>query len=175
VLLFVCHANLCRSPMAERLALSVHKGSVVSAGTHARPGDPMHPLARDTLTLRGADPSGFRSRRVTPDLVVAAGLVLTATREQRSICVSLAPSALARTFTIRQFGRIATVLGAAPTGGLEAALAQVPQARGELPPVDPADDDLTDPVNGTAADFSACAALIESALEPTLALLTPAP
>ena len=175
MLLFVCHANLCRSPMAERLALSVHKGSVASAGTHAWPGEPMHPLARETLNRRGADAAGFRSRRLTPELMGAAALVLTATREQRSICVTLAPAALRRTFTLRQFGRIAAVLAAAPARGLEAALGQVARARAELPAVPPADDDLTDPVNGTAADFAACAALIEAALEPTLALLIAAP
>ena len=175
MLLFVCHANLCRSPMAERLALSVHKGPIASAGTHARAGEPMHPFARDTLIDRGADPSGFRSRGLTPDLVTSAALVLTATREQRAICVTLAPAALPRTFTLRQFGRLATVLAASAPAGLEAALGEVARARAEVAPVVPADDDLTDPVAGTAADFAACAALIEAALEPTLSLFIAAP
>nr|MBA3489090.1 hypothetical protein [Longispora sp. (in: high G+C Gram-positive bacteria)] len=51
VLLFVCHANICRSAIAEQLthlALANHPQlreaqiGVASAGTHAQPGTPMH-------------------------------------------------------------------------------------------------------------------------------------
>ena len=59
-LLVVCQANVCRSPMAERLARHVlaerldpaRAGfTVLSAGTHARTGSPMHPHVRTVLVV----------------------------------------------------------------------------------------------------------------------------
>ncbi|MER5705631.1 low molecular weight phosphatase family protein, partial [Micromonospora sp. NPDC002296] len=47
-ILFVCHANMCRSPMAEYLAgwlLAKLPVEVASAGTAAVDGRPMHPYA----------------------------------------------------------------------------------------------------------------------------------
>jgi protein-tyrosine phosphatase len=173
-LLFVCHANLCRSPMAERLArvLGAGRVEVASAGTHARPGLAMHELAEATLRDLGADPTGFASRPIDPSMVAEADLVLTADRRQRSICVDLVPAAVRRTFTIRQFGRLAAAVLAAgldPDPGT--LLRTVAAVRADLPPVPGEQDDLADPVLGTRADFASCARQIGHALEPTLALI----
>jgi protein-tyrosine phosphatase len=173
-LLFVCHANLCRSPMAERLArvLGAGRVEVTSAGTHARPGLPMHEFAESTLYELGADPTGFTSRPVDPAMVAEADLVLTADRRQRSICADLVPAAVRRTFTIRQFGRLAAaVLDAGLAAGPETLLRAVAAVRADLPPVPGEEDDLADPVLGTREDFLACARQITRALEPTLALI----
>ncbi|HEY0699436.1 MAG TPA: low molecular weight phosphatase family protein, partial [Micromonospora sp.] len=116
--LFVCHANLCRSPMAEYLARDLLAGSaisVTSAGTHAQPGRPAHPHAVRILGERGLDPTSFRSRPLSRIDLTAAGLVLTASRRERAACVALSPAALGRVFTLRQFARLATAaLGAVP-------------------------------------------------------------
>ena len=115
-ILIVCHANICRSPMAERLArksVAQRMGEyaagfrVVSAGTHAWSNAAIHPFAAEVLSEHGADPTGFLSRRLTEALVRRAGLILTATRRQRSDCVALDPSAVRRTFTLLQLGRYA--------------------------------------------------------------------
>lgn len=186
MLLFVCHANICRSPMAERLArlvltdhLAPAAGSTVrtaSAGTHARAGAPMHPSAAQVLRELGADPSDFSSRLVSADLLANASLVLTATREQRAFCVRLAPVAVRRTFTIRQFGRLsaaldATTVGTAPAGRVAALLERIAVTRGAFQPVRPDEDDLADPVNGTEEDVRACARQIQLSLHPALALI----
>jgi protein-tyrosine phosphatase len=185
MLLFVCHANICRSPMAERLArliLTDHlppaAGSTVSAasaGTHARAGTAMHPGAAQVLRELGADASDFSSRLVSADLVANASLVLTATREQRAFCVRLAPIAVRRTFTIRQFGRLSAALGPEPVGGpagrVSALLERIAVARGAFQPVRPDEDDLADPVNGTEEDVRACARQIQLSLRPALALI----
>src|SRR4051812_4621815 len=85
-LLLVCHANECRSPMAERLAVRMFTDRfgaaaselhVISAGTHARSGRPMRPEAAKVLTYFGADPTGFASRRLGPGFIEGADLVLT--------------------------------------------------------------------------------------------------
>lgn len=156
--LIVCHANLCRSPMAEYVArelLTRQLGGeasavpVASAGTHAVPGYPMHPHAARLTAERGTDPEAFRSRPLHAEQLRTAGLILTATRAQRTTCVSLAPSALHRTFTLRQFARLATAAAeqgvveqcwAAPDGRrdpvrrLDAAVAAASRARAGLQP-----------------------------------------
>lgn len=172
--LFVCHANLCRSPMAERLARSLAGGrvQVASAGTHARPGRSMHALAESTLLELGADPTGFTSRLVGPSMVAEADLVLTADREQRSRCVDLVPAAVRRTFTIRQFGRLASaVLDAGLAAGPDTLLRAITAVRADVAPVPGEEEDLADPVLGTREDFLACARQLTLALEPTLALI----
>ncbi|MEV4767556.1 low molecular weight phosphatase family protein, partial [Micromonospora chokoriensis] len=127
--LFVCHANLCRSPMAEFLARRLLAGrpvTVASAGTDAIDGLGMHPYAMEVATDSGADPAAFRTRALRPEYLADATLVLTATRRQRSVCTALAPAALHRTFTVRQFGRLAAAAEPPPgpaDDSLQAAIA----------------------------------------------------
>lgn len=175
--LFVCHANLCRSPMAEYLArrlLADRPVTVASAGTDAVDGLGMHPYAMEVATENGADPAEFRTRALRAEYLVEATLVLTATRRQRSVCTALAPGALHRTFTLRQFGRLAAA--AEPPEGstddsLGAAITAAAEARGRLQPAAPDADDLRDPIGGTAADFRRCAEEIERSLRPLAALI----
>ncbi|MGR6319350.1 low molecular weight phosphatase family protein [Micromonospora soli] len=179
-MLFVCHANMCRSPMAEYIArrlLAAHPVTVASAGTDALDGAPMHPYAVDVAAGTGADPAAFRTRRLRAEHLASATLVLTATRRQRSVCTSLAPAALHRTFTIRQFARLAaaTEAHAARDGSpLRAAVAAAALARGRLQPAAPDADDLRDPVGGSPADFRRCAEEIERSIRPVLALIATA-
>ncbi|HET9518176.1 MAG TPA: low molecular weight phosphatase family protein [Actinoplanes sp.] len=178
-MLLVCHANLCRSPMAERLAVAAFERlpdpvavQVGSAGTHAQPDRPMHPYAAEVLAEHGCDGADFRSRRLTGQLVAEADLVLTATRAQRTACVQLHPAAVGRTFTLRQFARYVPVLlradAAAPASGrtvvdelpaarVRAVLAAIADLREQLPVAGEADD-LPDPVRLPVQAFRACAA-----------------
>jgi protein-tyrosine phosphatase len=176
-ILFVCHANLCRSPMAQFLAadlLAKLPVTVASAGTHAVDGHPMHPHSAQVATGTGGDPGAFRSRRVLREHLTAAALVLTATRSQRSTCVALAPAALHRVFTLRQFRRLAELARPAQAGQPDpvgAAVRAAAQARGVLQPGPPTEDDLADPLGGGLADFQGCAREIERCLLPVAALI----
>ena len=187
--LFVCHANICRSPMAERLArhaLATHSGAaaspipVSSAGTHTRAGYQMHPDASRVLRELGADDEGFASRPLTADLVSAAALILTATRGQRAVCATLAPAAIRRVFTVRQFGRLTAAVDPAriPTGAaparIDALLAEFTAVRGRLQPVPGDEDDLADPVLGPAEAFLTCAEEIKRCVVPAVKLIAPA-
>jgi protein-tyrosine phosphatase len=166
--LAVCHANLCRSPMAEHLLRRAWDSSVRvdSAGTHAWPGRPMHPFALQTLGEAGIDGTGFRSAPLTASLVAEADLVLTATRQQRTACVSFDPAAVRRTFTIIQFARYAVAVDTASqlsAGRLRAVLEAVPRIRAGLPFVPGLHDDLPDPVGRTVTAFRECRAVLEEA------------
>ena len=71
--LFVCHANLCRSPLAEGLLrhLAAARGlagrvEVDSAGTYAMEGSPPHPQSVRVARAHGFELSGT-SRSLEPD------------------------------------------------------------------------------------------------------------
>jgi protein-tyrosine phosphatase len=175
-ILFVCRANLCRSPLAEFLARRAlvdafggAAGSVVvaSAGTHAYAGSPMHHASASVLAEAGADGASFVSRRLDARMLAGADLVLTAGRAQRSACAELAPEALGRTFTLRQFERLVTVVPAVPalvagppSGRLRTLVDQVRAYRHLAPGGSAADDELADPVGQPVERFRACAATI---------------
>ena len=107
--LVVCIGNVCRSPVAERLLamrLDPERFVVRSAGVGAMVGYAMSKYAAAELRGYGGDPTGFAARQLLPEFVDAADLVLTATRDLRSSVLAEAPSALRRTFTIREFAAL---------------------------------------------------------------------
>ena len=79
--LFVCTANICRSPYMELLARHLAPTETglrfSSAGTMGMREEPMDPTMAAQLVLRGASAEGFRSRRATGTLVEQADVVLT--------------------------------------------------------------------------------------------------
>ncbi|MBR6282962.1 MAG: low molecular weight phosphotyrosine protein phosphatase [Muribaculaceae bacterium] len=71
--LFVCHGNICRSPMAERVMRQMvaeagleNRIAVGSAATSSEEeGNPIYPPARAKLAEHGIDRSGHAARRMT--------------------------------------------------------------------------------------------------------------
>ncbi len=108
-LLFVCTGNICRSPLAERLAAvwaeqSLGAGAATvhinSAGTDAMDGHAMDTRSAAALVDLGGDPTGFVARTLVPEMAAHADLVLTMTRRQRRLVLADAPRALRHTFTL---------------------------------------------------------------------------
>ncbi|MDP2315444.1 MAG: low molecular weight protein arginine phosphatase [Pseudomonadota bacterium] len=80
-LLFVCTANIARSPMADALArrYAEERGwrvEVQSAGTHAMTGEPAAPNSVKAVREVGGDLSEHRSQPVTDALVAWADRIL---------------------------------------------------------------------------------------------------
>jgi protein-tyrosine phosphatase len=185
--LHVCTGNICRSPMAERLMRAglvrrlgpavLERIAVESAGTWGHTGAPMERFAVATLAELGVTGDDFTARELTAPMVAAAGLVLAATREHRAAVVTLHPEAITRTFTLREFGRLAAVVDPAtlPRGDVVARarglIAAAAAARGSTPPVLPVQDDVGDPYGAPLALFRDAAALIADALARPLELL----
>jgi protein-tyrosine phosphatase len=180
-ILFVCTANICRSPMAERLAaqeLARHGGliSVSSAGTRGHHGDDMHPYAAETLESMGVAADAFRARQLDASHIGGADLILTATREHRSAVVSLDPASLGRAFTIPQFARLVAASDRVPAteNPVERARMVVQEAlraRAMLQPVDRELDEIADPIGRPREAFTACATLLQNTLRPALAVI----
>lgn len=85
-LLFVCTANICRSPMAEAIfnALASDSGldaRAHSAGVAALEGYPAHSNAVSALEEVGISLGKHRARRVREELVTRSDLVLAMTPE----------------------------------------------------------------------------------------------
>ena len=82
--LFVCTANIARSPMAEALFNQILRRMGLegqyqarSAGTWAQDGFPAPPDGQQVMRKRGLDTSTHLSRLVTESMMDDAGLVLT--------------------------------------------------------------------------------------------------
>jgi protein-tyrosine phosphatase len=108
--LFVCAANVCRSPFAEFTTwLRFHEHGVrqpwtlLSAGTKARQGMRMcADVAAAAANLPGGPEfaQSHRSRPLDAELVDHAGLILVSSQQERSGVARISPSARARTFTM---------------------------------------------------------------------------
>jgi protein-tyrosine phosphatase len=121
-ILTVCSGNICRSPVAERILQAgfdaVRPGAfrVRSAGTHAVVGAPVQLPSARIIESHGGRPDGFAARQLTPGMLRGADLILTMTAAHRSDVVGMDPSALKRTFTIREFARMLNALEARDAG-----------------------------------------------------------
>ncbi|MFG3442181.1 hypothetical protein ACGF0J_33475 [Nonomuraea sp. NPDC047897] len=180
-ILFVCTGNICRSPLAERLARAAlgPPFQVTSAGTRARPGMGMTERARRVLVGLGGDPDGFASRPLTGDLVAAADLVLTATVAHRAEAVAMHLPAAGRTFTIAEFGVLSREVAgealAAQRDVVRRARSLVEQARDLRGLVRVDQPDIPDPFGGSRWAYRTAGRRIAQALAAPLGLLTQPP
>lgn len=98
-LVFVCWGNICRSPMAERVArreadelgldLDVESFGISSEES----GSPIDRRAAVTLRAHGYDAAGHRARKVTADDLTEADLVIAVEPFQVDRLLALAPGA----------------------------------------------------------------------------------
>ena len=176
-ILFVSTGNICRSPMAERLAereLSRALGTdaaafrVVSAGTWGHDGAPMEQHARAVLAERGARAGGFVAQELLPEQVAVADLVLTASAEHGHQIRLIDPAAVDRVFTLLEFAALAENLGVdpggqSPAGRARALVEAVAAMRNRRSAAVPARD-IDDPYGAPLHVFRLCADEISTGL-----------
>ena len=169
--LMVCTGNLYRSPMAagllrQRLAgLGRAAIRVTSAGTAAVPSTPVPTAVAAALKSRGVDLTEPVSRRLTPQLVEGADLVLGAAIEHREAAVRLAPVwALSRAFTLLEFARLLREEDATgitdPVARLAALVRAAADRRGSVR-MTSAECDVADPAGTDPSVVRACVARVE--------------
>lgn len=115
-ILTVCTGNICRSPMAE-VILRAHLDDldvrIHSAGAQALVGHEMPEPARALAVEAGAraeDAAAHRAQFLAEPLLLETDLVLTMTKAHRSHAVTMMPSTVRRTFTVREFARLASAV-----------------------------------------------------------------
>lgn len=105
-LVFVCTANLCRSPIAELLAAREGRERgfpVLASSMGLMPGGrPSPALGVRVAAEFGLDLSGHRSRQLGLAELQSADLILTMTREHAREVVHLDPGLWPRVFTLKQ-------------------------------------------------------------------------
>ncbi|WP_149196459.1 low molecular weight protein-tyrosine-phosphatase [Luteimonas suaedae] len=101
--LFVCTANICRSPTAEAMLRHRFTGddiAAASAGLIARAGHPIDPRAEAALAAHGLTAGDHVARQLTPALIAQADIVLAMEKRHLAALNALAPDAHVRTFLL---------------------------------------------------------------------------
>jgi len=108
--LFICTANICRTPMAEayarKLVISENlsdKIEVLSAGTWAIQGVPPSENSQQVCIENNLDTSTFRSKPVNPTLLNNSSLVLCMTTEHKDDLITIFPHCEDKIFTVKEF------------------------------------------------------------------------
>lgn len=166
--LFVCTANISRSPFAEHAARELvdRQGlevRVASAGTHGWDAHPVDVEMAAELDTRNLDHTGFRSRRLAGEHVQQADLVLTMEAAQRTYVLQEWPAAVRRVYTLGQLARALPSVDDSLTG-----VALLKEIR-RVQPAARAEDDIADPY-GRGAEAAATAA---GQIEQLLARVVP--
>ncbi|MDF8266448.1 arsenate reductase/protein-tyrosine-phosphatase family protein [Luteipulveratus flavus] len=178
-ILVVCTGNVCRSPYIE-VVLRHHLAgtgiAVTSAGSRALAGSPADTETERALAEDGLTADGFVARQLHPDLVEAADLVITATREHRSAVAQLQPRAMRRAFALTDLADLLRV--AVDTGQVrreDQAVAEVVAAatacRADVAPRPAESADIVDPYRRGPAVFAQAADQVRSALPPVVTAL----
>lgn len=133
--LFVCTANISRSPYAERRSRqAVPDGAVVftSAGVPGYPGRAMDPEMERLLLERGGSSDGHASRSVSDEIIAGVDLVLPFEFGQHMKLLDAFPDAGAKIIGLGQFAAAASALeaGDGPVVDLEDLRHSVVQAAG---------------------------------------------
>ena len=141
--LFVCTANICRSPYMELTARHLAAGDptleFASAGTHGLVDEPMNRPMVDVLAAGAQGRDTFRSRRLTPEHLAWADVVLTAEASHRQFILDDDPALFRKVFTLGQFVESVSTAGDEPHG--RELLTALQQRRGPAS----ADLDVADP------------------------------
>jgi len=188
-ILTVCTGNVCRSPIAEqllRLELRDLPGvRVHSAGTNALVSAPMTPEAKEIAEGLGvARPEAHIARQLRDVDIREADLVLASARDHRRVVVEFVPRAARKTFTVREFARLANavedgvfeanvpLLTESVAERMNAGVELISSMRGSLPPLEsPLDDDVDDPYRQSADVYASATAQLIPAVRSTAELL----
>lgn len=110
--LFMCTANICRSPLAEAIFNHMVKNGNIreqivaeSSGTWANDGNSAGSLSQQVAQENGLDLSAHRSKPMTPQLIKEADLVLCMTPVHKNDVLKIFPHFDNKVFNLKEFAR----------------------------------------------------------------------
>ena len=120
--LFVCTANICRSPMAAGIfnALAEEQrleASAESAGVSALVGEPAAPHAHRVAGELGINIDGHQARQVSPASLEDADLILTMTPAHRDLLRREFDSQSGKVYTLPEYAAVGEETGIADPYG----------------------------------------------------------
>jgi protein-tyrosine phosphatase len=161
--------------LARRLDDTGVKATVSSAGL-VSDGRPVTEFGLAVMAARGIDTAAHRSRRLRPEFLAGADLIIGMAREHVREAVVLAPEMFGRSFTLKELVRLGEERGGRRSGEpLEAWLARLHAGR-RLPDLlgDSDADDVADPIGGPRRDYERTAAELDDLTARLARLLAPA-
>jgi protein-tyrosine phosphatase len=175
--LFVCTANIVRSPIAAALLTARLRELQVNAVVESaglREAEPiLDEAVFDALDEQGVDLRVHRSRLLDAAMVTPATIILGLEREHVREAVLLDPSVWPRTFTLKEIVRRGEATGARRHGeSIEEWIARVQgdRVQHELLGADPIDD-VVDPYGGAPGDYEDAADEIDGLVTRLVQLL----
>jgi protein-tyrosine phosphatase len=180
VILVLCTANQCRSPLAAaalraRLARRDAALTVESAGLGAE-GFPATPPTVDAARALGFDLTQHRSRQVDATTVGNADLIVGMERKHVREVVVLDQGAWSRAFTLKELVRRASEVGARASG--ESLAEWLQRVNAGRRPADllgqSRDDDVADPTTDPLADYDVMAREVDELVAELVDLAWPA-
>lgn len=159
--------------MRARLGLAPLE--VRSAGTMGLVGHPIDAPSAMALRELGVDSADHVARRLAPEDIARADLVLTAESSHRSRVVQADPLAYRRVFTMREFGRLGR--GLAPlrapidAAALRHRVSEVAARRGDVAPAEAGGDEIGDPFGASLPVARETAALVAAAVDDVIIAL----
>jgi protein-tyrosine phosphatase len=173
--LVVCHGNISRSAAGEHLLrASVGQRFRVSSagiGAHMVAGKGVDRVTRALLGKRGIDASRHSAQQLHSGLIAGAELILTMNLEQRSWVSGEAPLALQRTFTLREFARLATAVRSQRPQSVTDMIRRAATSRAVYPVAAGGTDEIADPHGGSIDDYKAAFSAVERSVEVVAAEL----
>jgi protein-tyrosine phosphatase len=168
-ILVVCTGNICRSPLAEgflRELFAKRAGDpridVASSGTWGWEGSAAVPESVAVAAERDIDISKHTARRLVPEQILKADLILGMTCEHREAVESMVPDAAARAFTLKELVRLLENLAAPSPGDTRVTPARLAERVLEADALRqggfeglPGDLDIVDPLGLPMATFRA--------------------
>ncbi len=110
--IFVCTANVCRSPQAEAILSNLiseenleHLIKTESCGIWANEGQAASSLSKKIVQESGLDISGHRSQPITLDLIKSSDLMLCMTLYHKRDILKIFPHFESKIFTLKEFSR----------------------------------------------------------------------
>lgn len=174
-LLFVCTANISRSPYAERRARQVLRDwdvSVASAGVPGFDGRAMDPEMAALLEARGGDASGHVSRPATLEILKEADVVLVFEFAQHMRIFEADSQVGARVLSLGQLAKAARIWSSSEPGVPEFSdVATLVRRTVDTVGMNSMSFDVDDPYNRGRKAAMACADQIDRHLDQVLPLL----